>query len=39
MKENRLFEVWIAEKYLYLSSNDFLEFFQRHVDGMSAIQT
>jgi hypothetical protein len=24
MKENRLIEVWIAEKYL--SSNDFLDF-------------
>jgi hypothetical protein len=37
MKESRLNEVWITEKYL--RSNDFLELFQRPVDGMSAIQT
>jgi hypothetical protein len=36
MKGDRLIEFWIAEKYL--SSNDFL-FYQRPVDGMSAIQT
>jgi hypothetical protein len=37
MKDNRIIEVWITEKYLL--SNDFFDFFQRPVDGMSAIQT
>jgi hypothetical protein len=38
-ESTRLIEVWIAEKHLYLSSNDFLDFFKKPVDGMGAIQT